>query len=67
MSQTRPTTMRNALENAKVLPSVINTKLARTCMRVLQGDAGVIKMGKGWNASLSFATAKKLKEEGILI
>lgn len=67
LQNTRMTSIRLALVNAKVSASVTETKLARTCIRVLQGNSGIINLGKGWNASLSFKTANKLKEEGILV
>lgn len=58
--------IRHALMNAKVSPSVVDTPLARTCIRTLQGNAGVSNMGKGWNASLSLKTYQKLKEQGVM-
>ena len=42
-------------------------KVVRTCLRSLQGKAGIVNEGKGWNASLSFKTFNQLKEQGILI
>lgn len=58
--------IREALMNAKVSPSVVDTKLSRTCIRTLQGNSGIVNMGKGWNASLSLKTYKKLTEQGIM-
>lgn len=59
--------IRAALMNAKVMPSVVDTQLARTCIRTLQGNSGLVHMGKGWNASLSLKTYQKLKDQGIMV
>lgn len=40
--------------------------IINSCAKALRHNAEGMRMGKGWNAHLSFKTAEKLKAEGIL-
>lgn len=51
--------MRHAFINAKVVPST-GAAIINSCAKALATQAGVMNWGKGWNAALSFNTAKKL-------
>lgn len=59
------TNMRQAFIAAKVGPGT-GAAIINSCAKAVQRGAGVLNLGKGWNASLSFKTAEKLKAEGIL-
>ena len=59
------TNMRQAFDNAQVKQNT-SAAVVNACARAMRGDAGILKTGKEWNASLSFKTAKALKEQGIL-
>lgn len=60
------TNMREAFINAKVSRST-GAAIINSCAKAVQRGAGILNLGKGWNASLSFKTAEKLKAEGILV
>ena len=59
------TNMREAFINAKVVQGT-GAAIINSCAKSVQRGAGVLNLGKGWNASLSFKTAEKLKAEGVL-
>lgn len=40
--------------------------IVNQCARAFKNGAGVVNIGKGWNAHLSFKTAQELKAQGIL-
>lgn len=60
--------LRAAFDN--ILMRHINFKTAKDVAASVSGalnsTLGLWKMGQGWNAHLSFKTAQKLKEQGIL-
>lgn len=59
------TNMREAFSRARVTMDTSGA-LVNKCAHAFMSNAGVHKMGKGWNAHLSFKTAQALKAQGIL-
>ena len=53
------TTMSHAFLNAKVARGT-GAAIINTCARAMRNRPWVVDEGKGWNAHLSFRTAKKL-------
>jgi hypothetical protein len=60
------TNMRQAFEDAKITRST-SAAVVNACARAIRGNGGIVKMGKGWNAHLSFRTAQELKAQGIIV
>jgi hypothetical protein len=54
----RITAIRTALENAQVKRGT-GAAIINTCARALRSNSGIVRE-RGWNAALSFATAKLL-------
>ena len=60
------TAIRNAFEAATIKRGT-SAAIINSCAKAMQGNAGIVNIGKGWNAHLSYATAQKLKQEGVLV
>ncbi len=60
------TVMRQAFINASVTlfpkkgQEATSAAIINTCAKALNGKAGIVNIGKGWNARLSFKTAERL-------
>lgn len=66
---TVPATMRTAFENIMarhVSKNAIKNGLAANVLGAIESKQGYVTMN-GWNAHLSFKTAQKLKEQGVLV
>lgn len=57
--------MRQAFYTAEVTRSTSGALLNK-CARAFDRGVGMVNIGKGWNAHLSFKTAQELKAQGIL-
>lgn len=59
------TNMRQAFAAATITRTT-GAAIVNQCVRAFQQGAGIVRIGKGWNAHLSFKTAQELKAQGIL-
>lgn len=59
------TNMRQAFAAATITRTT-GAAIVNQCARAFQQGAGIVRIGKGWNAHLSFKTAQELKAQGIL-